>query len=243
MSKLLKSKVNKQVLTTFDVFVVIDESLPFYLILKLPPILTRSQAISYLLPSTHPSSFSSTSSQPHLSLSADLAFIDLPSSTSSTRLQQNYHRRKSSFVSSFNLDLSDGIWSTAPSSNNEFDSNHSNPGSPAPSTPTLSPSSGSKLGAGGEVGFEDNGKEVPLWSYVFGESELVQETVTTKGKGKGRGGRDLKILGEGGGKGRAWVGREGGEEGTGGWMGVWEFRGTVCKSFSTAREAFERFTN
>lgn len=55
---------------------------------------------------------------------------------------------------------------------------------------------------------------VPAWSWAWVE-------------GGGEEGKGRKW-----GAGRVWVGREGGEEGVGGWIGVWEFRGDVGESAS-----------
>lgn len=49
----------------------------------------------------------------------------------------------------------------------------------------------------------------------------------SRGKGKAR----EKKFGDG----RVWVGREGGDEGTGSWIGVWEFRGDVGECFRFVR--------
>lgn len=59
------------------------------------------------------------------------------------------------------------------------------------------------------------GAGLPAWSWAWVEGG---------GEGKGKG-RENKW-----GEGRVWVGREGGEEGVGGWIGVWEFRGDVGES-------------
>ena len=69
---------------------------------------------------------------------------------------------------------------------------------------------------------------VPVWSYAFvpmGEDkasvpdERTADAAPRRGKGKAR----EKKFGDG----RVWIGREGGDVGTGNWIGVWEFRGDV----------------
>lgn len=195
------------------------------MILKLPPVLTKSQAIEFLIPD-------STSNSPHLSLSADLAFVDGPNPNSSASSKTIFNpnvQKRDSFISSFNLDLSEGSFTSPRSSFSTTDYSKPIPLPPvSPSTP--SPLPGTRLE---DIGYDDLGKAVHLWSYVFGEDSIQKKFssgfgagivgVNSRGKGKSNDND----------KGRVWIGREGGEEGRGGWIGVWEFKGVVCMSFFT----------
>lgn len=78
------------------------------------------------------------------------------------------------------------------------------------------------------MNYEENGREVPIWSYVFGENENENENTNNNKKNK------VGInegVGEGRESSRVWVGREGGEESNGSWIGVWEFKGVVGMLF------------
>ncbi|KAL8284219.1 hypothetical protein RQP46_004968 [Phenoliferia psychrophenolica] len=191
-----------------------DESLPFYLLLHLPalPNLTRAQATSLLLPSLAPSA--------HLTLSAELSYVeghpsarqhpvpilgDPPRRRDGTREPSVRDYRPHSRVDS------NGIGAGA---------DH---GPKVPVTP--SPAPGTRASDAEWV----DATGVPVWSYAFvpmGEEtpdepdERTAEPAPRRGKGKAR----EKKFGDG----RVWVGREGGDQGTGSWIGVWEFKGDVA---------------
>lgn len=202
----------------------LDETLPFYLTLKLPSNLTRSQAISFLIPETNSTSNSNsktTTNAPHLSLTADLSFVDGPSTSSSgsrpsqfaQQQQQQQRTRKDSFVTSFNLDLSEGAFTTS-SAPPPPHSSDSKPSPYSPTTPNPIPST--RIG---DMNYEENGREVPIWSYVFGENEVESNKKSSTLVNEEK---DYESE-----RGRVWVGREGGEESNGSWIGVWEFKGVV----------------
>ncbi|SCV73397.1 BQ2448_7323 [Microbotryum intermedium] len=228
-----------------------DETLSFYLVIKLPrqPTLDRAQAAAFFLPSSSSSSSTSSSSvnsAPHLLLTADASFVEgydgaTPVSVGETRPrpslrpethdahdhdhdhdhdgddphQPHFHLSASTHSHSIGLGIG-----RPPSVLPSLDTaNLSLLGGPkVPLTPSPLPTKRDK-----DLGYVKHVESVPLWSCTFDPS--AQEMASdeehphepTEGKGKGKET-----------SGRVWVGRQGGDEGDGPWIGVWEFRGHVA---------------
>ncbi|SCZ95182.1 BZ3500_MvSof-1268-A1-R1_Chr11-2g03336 [Microbotryum saponariae] len=226
-----------------------DESLPFYLVIKLPrqPVLDRAQAAAFFLPCTSTSSPSGhLTLAPHLLLTADASFVegcDPPTTTnasSTSRTQPRPSLRPETTVQDPKDDEDDDPHrphlhpSASPANSTSIGLGIGQ--SPTTSIPSLQTASLSMLGGPKvpltpsplptkrekDLGYVKEVESVPLWSCTFDtggdQSEHERERFgvrEAKGKRKQSGGR-------------VWVGRLGGEQGDGPWMGVWEFRGDVA---------------
>lgn len=206
-----------------------DESLPFYLIFRLPLVeLNRAQATALLLPGP-----TAGTSNAHLSLSADISFVESNKQAVAQQqlMQQQQQHSLSSHPSSSVPQLSQphpfpqltgaprrrsSLGPNPPSTSTSASSTTSLPAtlrtnlppqpqhrSDPPPTPSPFPQTRkADVGFGEAVG-------VPLTSYTFGADGGKGGMGTSKGKG-----RETD---------QAWVGREEG----GGWVGVWRFGAEV----------------
>ncbi|ORY77627.1 TRAPP trafficking subunit Trs65-domain-containing protein [Leucosporidium creatinivorum] len=202
-----------------------DETLPFYLLIRLPsahpaPSLNRAQAASFLLPSLQ----AQHGSQPHLSLSADVSYIEgAPTPAQATEFQSTpsaaalrEKRNSISSTSALGRGPPPSSSSTLPARRGSLppldlvagSASIAGAGPKVPLTPSPFPSTRAN-----DSQYASAKEGVSLWSYVFGSGAGPD----SREKGKGKQG------------GRVWVGREqveGGAEGD--WIGVWEFGGDVA---------------
>ncbi|KAM0753351.1 hypothetical protein T439DRAFT_354775 [Meredithblackwellia eburnea MCA 4105] len=200
-----------------------DESLPFYLTLHLPshPSITRLQAASLLLPSI-------PSASAHLTLSADLSYVEgQPTSAS-----QTHHARPVPTLSDpprrrGHMPTSSSSGPKAPpatlASRLTSLSIGMEGGPKVPVTPSPFPATRAS-----DVDFVES-VGVPVWNYAFevgGEEQGERRRRVSSNDLNGGANGSTKDKNDG--RGRVWVGRDGGEKGRGGWVGVWEFRGDVA---------------
>ncbi|KAK4706128.1 hypothetical protein P7C70_g87, partial [Phenoliferia sp. Uapishka_3] len=192
-----------------------NESLSFYLIVTLPsiPHLTRFQATSLLIPSSQAS--------PHLTLAADLSYVDstpTPRPPIDTNVADPLNRREGVTRDPSTRDYRP---------QGRVDSSGVGLGLGRESAPKVHlPSLPSPSTRPDDAPWMDC-QGIPVWNYNFvplveraqSEDGRNQESANANSKGKAK---EVKFGG-----GRVWVGRKGGDQGTGSWIGVWEFEGDV----------------